>query len=168
MSFCSEIVSPLSAVKVFSRHHDENLQLAEEHRYAHEYGDTTVDRRSSDKSDIQTVEIRDKTHESINRCISECFAGPGTKQLGRKELHKVSPLSPNKDDNKETTPDNKVQLPRDRPSCSPRIASSRTELSVALSYAKAQYPNATTSEEKPSAEPSKAPIPNPCNRDIKR
>ncbi|XP_062317754.1 leucine-rich repeat and IQ domain-containing protein 1 isoform X2 [Osmerus eperlanus] len=162
-----EAVSPLSAVKVFSRHRDENLQLAEEHRYAHEYGDTTVDRRPSDKSDIQTVEIMDKAHESINRCISECFAGPGTKEPGRQELHKVSPLSPNKRNNQEVTPDKKVQLPRHRPSCSPRIGSSRTELSAALSYAKAQYPNATTSEEKPRAEPSKAPVPNPCNRDIK-
>ncbi|XP_078139161.1 leucine-rich repeat- and IQ domain-containing protein 1 [Centroberyx gerrardi] len=91
--------SPLGAVKTSCRHFTEALQLAEDQRFAHEYGDTTVSdtHRAADQTPPEETLHTDSTD------ATKLTERPEMESPGNREAHKVPALSPTGDNGRSRT-----------------------------------------------------------------
>ncbi|XP_071389228.1 leucine-rich repeat- and IQ domain-containing protein 1 [Centroberyx affinis] len=91
--------SPLDAVKTSCRHFTEALQLAEDQRFAHEYGDTTVSdtHRAADQTPPEETLHTDSTD------ATKLTEHPEMESPGNREAHTVPALSPAGDNGRSWT-----------------------------------------------------------------
>ncbi|XP_041692957.1 leucine-rich repeat and IQ domain-containing protein 1 [Coregonus clupeaformis] len=174
-SYTAELSVALPALDALRRSlqlHDEAVQLAEEHRYAHEYGDTSItdkqgDSHRSDTARVSRIPAGKSDVEDMDRHggVASVTIGeqPEKKSCGNTNTwpHVVPLISP-ANDNSEKQP----QLPAYRSNSSPGTVSTRPELKPA---APASYTSSssTFSEEKmtrATAKPSSSPIPKVHNK----
>uniref|UniRef100_UPI003AAAAA7D leucine-rich repeat- and IQ domain-containing protein 1 n=1 Tax=Centroberyx gerrardi TaxID=166262 RepID=UPI003AAAAA7D len=94
--------SPLGAVKTSCRHFTEALQLAEDQRFAHEYGDTTVSdtHRAADQTPPEETLHTDSTD------ATKLTERPEMESPGNREAHEVPALSPAGDNGRSRTFEN--------------------------------------------------------------
>ncbi|KAM9570631.1 leucine-rich repeat- and IQ domain-containing protein 1 [Salvelinus alpinus] len=163
----SGALPPLDALRLSLQLHDEAVQLAEEHRYAHEYGDTSITDKQDDshrsdtarvsripaeKSDVEGMDRHGGVTSVMNR------KQPENKSCGNTNTwpHVVPLISP-ANDNSEKQP----QPPAYRSFSSLGTVSNRPELKPATP-ANYTSSSSTFSEEKTSratAKPSSSPFP---------
>nr|XP_046212071.1 leucine-rich repeat and IQ domain-containing protein 1 [Oncorhynchus gorbuscha] len=160
----SGALPPLDALRLSLQLHDEAVQLAEEHRYAHEYGDTSItnkqdDSHRSDTARVSRIPAEKSDVEGMDRHGGVMNSEqPENKSCGNTNTwpHVVPLISP-ANDNSEKQP----QPPAYRSFSSLGTVSTRPELKPATpaSYTSS---SSTFSEEKTShatAKPSSSPFP---------
>ncbi|XP_070983314.1 leucine-rich repeat- and IQ domain-containing protein 1 [Oncorhynchus clarkii lewisi] len=162
----SSALPPLDALRLSLQLHDEAVQLAEEHRYAHEYGDTSITDKQDDSHRSDTARVSRIPAEKFDVEGMDRHGGvmnrkqPENKSCGSGNTNTwphVVPLISPANDNSEKQP----HPPAYRSFSSLGTVSTRPELKPATpaSYTSS---SSTFSEEKTShatAKPSSSPFP---------
>lgn len=162
----SGALPPLDALRLSLQLHDEAVQLAEEHRYAHEYGDTSITDKQDDSHRSDTARVSRIPAEKFDVEGMDRHGGvmnrkqPENKSFGSGNTNTwphVVPLISPANDNSEKQP----HPPAYRSFSSLGTVSTRPELKPATpaSYTSS---SSTFSEEKTShatAKPSSSPFP---------